>query len=347
MKKMKKVLSIFLCVLLIASVGLVSSFAAAPKKAVSMVVKTPPSRTVFYDGVDNVLFGGNILVFPLDAVLTVTYSDGTQEDVIVTQDVLAEMYVDAPTLGENIAEINYYLTNEKGQVVNTLTATCPVIFKETPVASVEITKLPNKLVYDMDKDVITRENVSIDKLYALNPDAMDDILAMEDSITFEEYKAYLEAHPEEAQAMYDKIFSVVDALLMLDFSGAEFTVHYKDGSKEELCYDDGYNVYNNVLFPILSGQEDTTVVEGDNKVSIIVMGVEAPFTVEVKKNVTPSEPETKPETEVKPDANQKPVTPPADVEIPKTGNSVSTSTMGAVALVSALGAAYVLSKKVK
>lgn len=346
MKKMKKVLSIFLCALLITSVCLVSSFAADPQDAVSMVVKTPPTRTVFYDGMDNLLVPSEITDVPVGAVLTITYKDGTEEDITVAEDTPAVLDIDNFTIGENTAEIRYFFLDEDGNVVKALSADLPVTVEESPVASVEITKLPNKLVYDLDKDVITRENVTLDGLYAANSKLMDAIFESV-GMNFEDYKASITEDPEQLQDLFDFIFMDIEAFLILDASGAEFTVNYKDGTKEEVRYDDGFNHYNGFAFPVLAGQVENTVVEGENEAAIVVMGVEVPFTVEVKKDAYTPDENTDVKPDVKPAETQKPAVPPVDVEIPKTGNTVASSVMGAVALVSAIGAAYVLSKKEK
>ena len=149
MKKISKLLSVMLAVALIAAVASVAVFAADPTP-VSISVKTAPTKTVYYEGVDT--FEDILMCDPSGAVITVTNSDGTTVDVSADD---GEIYMDIEeyVLGENTATLYYFIDDE-----NTLEAPVTITVKENPVASVKVTKMPTKTEYDMDKDVLTAEN---------------------------------------------------------------------------------------------------------------------------------------------------------------------------------------------
>ena len=178
MRKILKMLSAVLVTAIVAAVISVSVIAAEPA---SISVKTAPTRTVYYEGVDT--FDGMLICDPSGMVITVTNTDGTTFDVSADEYELIFMEVENYVLGENTATITY--VDEKN---SELTTTVTITVEESPVADVKITQMPDKTEYDMNKDVLTRENFSFDKLYSVIPEEFDAIME-ESGITYEELKA--------------------------------------------------------------------------------------------------------------------------------------------------------------
>lgn len=322
MKKFSKILSIVLAVALIAAVASVSVFAADP----AISVKTAPARTVYYEGVDT--YDGLLYCDPAGMVITLTKADGTTVDLSADKN---EIYLDVESyvLGENTATVYYF--DENG---NELTTTYPITVKESPVASVKVTKMPNKTEYDMDKDVFSPDNFDLDKVYATAPDYFDAIFA-ELGITFEQFKEECKNNPEMMDVMKEAMFADYKNILMVDTAGMEIEVTFKDGTTQTLNDEQEYLTYDGVQVPVLVDQP-TEIKEGKNTLTVSVAGVKAPFDVTVKKaaSVSPD----KPVEPSKPDDVRNP-------EIPNTDGGVSLALAGVIALVSGFGAALVPSKK--
>lgn len=327
MKKVLKLLSAVLVMALIVAVVSVSAIAAEPA---SISVKTAPTRTVYYEGVDT--YEDMLFCDPSGMVITVTNSDGTTFDVSADN---GEVFLDVENyvLGKNVATVYYYTEDD-----NELTTTVEITVEESPVASVKITKMPNKTEYDMDKDVLTKDNFSFDKLYELDPETFDAMLE-EFGMTYEDIK---EASNNDAVMSLVKqiIFSEYDAILLVDTEGMEIEVTFKDGTTQVLTDEQEYAVYNGVEIPVLVGQPKT-IKEGVNTLYIDVAGAQANFDVTVKKSgasssdkpaVTPEKPAAKPDNIKNP-------------EIPNTDGGVSLAFAGVLALVSGCGIALVPSKK--
>lgn len=322
MKKFSKILSIVLAAALIAAVVAVSVFAADP----AITVKTAPARTVYYEGIDT--YDGILYCDHAGMVITLTKADGTTVDLSADKN---EIYLDVESyvLGENTATVYYF--DENG---NELTTTYPITVKENPVASVKVTKMPNKTEYDMDKDVFSPDNFDLDKVYATAPEYFDSIFA-ELGITFEQFKEECKNNPEMMDVMKEAMFADYKNILMVDTTGMEIEVTNKDGTTQTLNDEQEYLTYDGVQVPVLVDQP-TEIKEGKNTLTVSVAGVKAPFDVTVKKAAS-----------VAPD---KPVEPsnPDDVrnpEIPNTDGGVSLALAGVIALVSGCGIALVPSKK--
>lgn len=322
MKKFSKILSIVLAAALIAAVVAVSVFAADP----AITVKTAPARTVYYEGIDT--YDGILYCDPAGMVITLTKADGTTVDLSADKD---EIYLDVESyvLGENTATVYYF--DENG---NELTTTYPITVKENPVSSVKVTKMPNKTEYDMDKDVFSPDNFDLDKVYATAPEYFDSIFA-ELGITFEQFKEECKNNPEMMDAMKEAMFADYKNILMVDTTGMEIEVAFKDGTTQTLNDEQEYLTYDGVQVPVLVDQP-TEIKEGKNTLTVSVAGVKAPFDVTVKKaaSVAPD----KPVEPSKPDDVRNP-------EIPNTDGGVSLALAGVIALVSGFGTALVSSKK--
>lgn len=322
MKKFSKILSIVLAAALIAAVVAVSVFAADP----AITVKTAPARTVYYEGIDT--YDGILYCDPAGMVITLTKADGTTVDLSADKN---EIYLDVESyvLGENTATVYYF--DENG---NELTTTYPITVKENPVASVKVTKMPNKTEYDMDKDVFSPDNFDLDKVYATAPEYFDSIFA-ELGITFEQFKEECKNNPEMMDAMKEAMFADYKNILMVDTTGMEIEVAFKDGTTQTLNDEQEYLTYDGVQVPVLVDQP-TEIKEGKNTLTVSVAGVKAPFDVTVKKaaSVAPD----KPVEPSKPDDVRNP-------EIPNTDGGVSLALAGVIALVSGFGTALVPSKK--
>lgn len=326
MKKILKLLSAVLVTALIVACVSVSVIAAEPA---SISVKTAPTRTVYYEGVDT--YEDMLFCDPSGMVITVTNPDGTTFDVSA-DDGEIYMEVEEYVLGENEAVV-YYLPEEGEELTTTVTITV----EESPVASVKITKMPDKTEYDMDEDVLTKDNFTFDKLYELDPETFDEMLA-EFDMTYEDMK---EAANNDAIMSLVKqiIFSEYDAILLVDTTGMEIEVTFKDGTTQTLTDEQEYAVYNGAEIPVTVGQPQT-IKEGVNTLYVEVAGVQANFDVTVKKNgasaekpsVTPEKPAAKPDNSKNP-------------EIPNTDGGVSLAAVAVIALASGFGIALVPSKK--
>lgn len=272
MQKMRKIVGILLAVSLL--FALTAVFAAAAEPAVTgLSVVTPPERTVYYLGGDDDA-DGDIICDPTGIVVEVSLADGTTAQVDAEDPNLA-VIVFGCTVGENEAEVAYY--DEVSDDFVVADTGVQVTVKENPIASVEITKLPTKTEYDWETDVLTKENFSIEKLYAYDPAGFDAILG-ELGLTFEEY---VEMVGEEQLA--EILFADADALLMLDTAGAQVKVTYTDGTEEVLTDEDAYITHLGYPYLVMVGQKANTVTEGGNVMYVEVMGKTAEFTVNVKK----------------------------------------------------------------
>lgn len=326
MKKISKVLAIVLVTALIVAFASVSVIAA---ESASIAIKTPPTKTVYYEGVDTL--AGELYCDPTGMVLTVTNPDGTTVDV-TAEDALIDMYVENYVIGENEAVVSYL--DEEG---NELTTTLKVTVKENPVASVKITKMPTKTEYDMDKDVLTKDNFDLDKIYELEPEAIDETLEQL-GMTYDELKELYE-DPELQVLLLELYFSEYNQILMVDTTGMEIEVTFKDGTTQTLTDESSYVTYNDVEIPVIVGQRSGEVTEGKNTLYIDVAGVTADFDVTVKKSA-PAAPTEKPAPSKKPAATNN-----KNPEIPNTDGGVSLAAAAVIALVSGCGIALVPSKK--
>lgn len=328
MKKISKVLVAVLVMSLIVAFASVSVIAA---ESASVSVKTAPEKTVYYEGVDT--YEGELLCDPTGMVLTVTNPDGTTVDV-TAEDALIDMYVENYVIGENDAVVSYM--DEEG---NELTTTVKVTVKENPVASVKITKMPAKTEYDMDKDVLTKDNFDLDKLYESDPESMDAIL--EDlGMTYDEFKEMYE-NSEMKDLMLDILFSEYSEILMVDTTGMEIEVTFKDGTTQTITDESAYVTYNGAEIPVMVGQKSGKITEGANTLYVDVAGVTADFDVTVKKSASADKPNAeKPADAQKPAASNN-----KNPEIPNTDGGVSLVATAVIALVSGCGIALVPSKK--
>lgn len=327
MKKISKVLAIVLITALIVAFASVSVIAAEPA---TVAVKTAPARTVYYEGIDT--FEGDLLCDPTGMVLTVTNPDGTTVDV-TSEDALIDMYVEKYVIGENDAVVSYM--DEEG---NELTTTLKVTVEENPVASVKITKMPAKTEYDMDKDVFTKENFDLDKLYESDPESMDAILA-DLGMTYDELKEMYE-NSEMKEIFLELLFSEYSEILMFDTTGMEIEVTFKDGTTQTLTDESEFVTYNGAEIPVMVGQKSGKIAEGKNTLYVDVAGVTADFDVTVKKSASADKPAPQ-----KPANTQKPASDNKNPEIPNTDGGVSLIATAVIALVSGCGIALVPSKK--
>lgn len=328
MKKFTKVISTMLVMALVIAMATIMTFAA---EAESITVITPPDRTVYYDGIDN--YDTEIWCDPTGMVLEVTFDDGTTELITVDEYSYVDMTVYDYVIGENEAEISFYGTDDYDTY---LTTTMTVTVEESPVTSVEITKMPTKTEYDMDEDVLTRDNFTLDKLYEADPETMDETLS-ELGMTFDEMKAFYEENPDYYELMVELMFDETDAILLVDTEGMEITVTFSDGSTATLTDEDDYVVYNGVEIPVYVEQVESTVTEGDNEFLVVVADQSASFTVNVVEN----------ETENEPAPEQKPADDVKNPVIPNTDGGVSVAAAAVIALASGFGIALIPSKKEK
>lgn len=329
MKRFSKMLSVLLVVALIAAVASVSVLAAEPA---SISVKTQPARTVYYEGVDTI--DDMLICDPTGMVITVTNSDGTTVDVPADDENVFMDVEESYTIGDNTATV-YYYTEDGDELTTTLTITV----KENPVASVKVTKMPAKTEYDMDKDVLTEENFDLDKLYASDPESFDALFA-ELGMTYEEFKEVYN-DPEMMDLLKEILFSEYKNILLLDTTGMEIEVTFKDGTKQTLNDEQAYVTYDNAEIPVMVDQP-AEIKEGKNTLTVSVAGVSANFDVTVKKSsaATPEKPNG--------NTNVKPENKPADTKnpvIPNTDGGVSIALAGVLALVSGCGVALIPSKK--
>lgn len=330
MKKISKVLAIVLVTSLIAAFASVSVFAA---ESASISVKTAPERTVYYEGVDT--FEGELFCDPTGMVLTVTNSDGTAVDV-TAEDALIDMYVEKYVIGENEAIVIYM--DEEG---NELTTTFKITVEENPVSSVKITKMPAKTEYDMAKDVLTKDNFDIDKIYEQDPETIDATLE-QFGMTYDEFKEMYEKS-EMKDVILKLIFSEYSEILMVDTTGMEIEVTFKDGTTQTITDESEYVIYNGAEIPVMVGQKSGKVTEGANTLYIDVAGVTADFDVTVKKSAPADD---KPDSADKPADTQKPAdSNNKNPEIPNTDGGVSLAATAVIALMSGCSLAIIPSKK--
>ncbi len=338
MKKFTKAISTLLVVALVVAMATVSAFAA---EAESITVVSGPTKTVYYEGLDS--YENEIWCDATGMVLEVTFDDGTTETITVDEYSYVDMYVVDYVIGENEAIVEFYGTDDYDTYLET---TYTVTVEESPVASVEVTKMPTKTEYDMEEDVLTRDNFNLDYLYESDPETMDEMLN-DMGMTFEDLKAFYEENPDLYEMILDLTFSDFDTILNLDTTGMEILVTFKDGTTQTVTSDEDYITYNGEEYPIYVEQVDE-VTEGENTFVVSVMGAEAEFVVNVvsandndnnndTNNDTNNENNnTKPETDK--NDNKNPV-------IPNTDGGVSVVASAVIALVSGFGIALIPSKK--
>ena len=338
MKKFTKVISTLLVVALVVAMATVSAFAA---EAESITVISGPDKTVYYEGLDS--YENEIWCDATGMVLEVTFDDGTTETITVDEYSYVDMYVVDYVIGENEAIVEFYGTDDYDTYLET---TYTVTVEESPVDSVEVTKMPTKTEYDMEEDVLTRDNFTLDYLYESDPETMDEMLS-EMGMTFEDLKAFYEENPDLYEMILDLTFSDFDTILNLDTEGMEILVTFKDGTTQTVTSDEDYITYNGEEYPIYVEQIDE-VTEGENTFVVSVMGAEAEFVVNVvsandndnnndTNNDTSNENNnTKPDTDK--NDNKNPV-------IPNTDGGVSVLASAVIALASGFGIALIPSKK--
>lgn len=275
MKRMQKALAVLLTAALLFAVGAVCAFAAdGYVEPASVTVTQMPNRTVYYDGGDN--DGSTIYGDPTGMVLTVTYTDGSTREVEAgneNEEDLVFIYVENYVIGENMATVTYCYTIG----VEGIDTTIPVTVKENPVESIEITKMPIKTEYDMDKDVLTRENFTLERYREVAPEDFEAVLDAY-GVTYEEFVAY---YGEEF--LKNMIFADRDAFLPIQSEGMEIRVTFKDGSSTVV--NDEYDgiEYDGYVYPITLEQKSNTVTEGENTFAVVFMDNRAEFNVNVKK----------------------------------------------------------------
>lgn len=344
MKKFTKAISSLLVVALVVAMATVSAFAA---EAESITVISGPDKTVYYEGLDS--YENEIWCDATGMVLEVTFDDGSKETITVDEYSYVDMYVVDYVIGENEAIVEFYGTDDYDTYLET---TYTVTVEESPVASVEVTKMPTKTEYDMESDVLTRDNFTLDYLYESDPEAIDEMLA-DMGMTFEELKAFYEENPDLYEMILDLVFMDFDTILNLDTEGMEILVTFKDGTTQTVTSDEDYITYNGEEYPIYVEQVDE-VTEGENTFVVSVMGAETEFVVNVvsanddnnnnnndnTNNDTNNENNdtTKPETDK--NDNKNPV-------IPNTDGGVSVVASAVIALASGFGIALIPSKKEK
>lgn len=340
MKKFTKAISTLLVVALVVAMATVSAFAA---EAESITVVSGPTKTVYYEGLDS--YENEIWCDATGMVLEVTFDDGSKETITVDEYSYVDMYVVDYVIGENEAIVEFYGTDDYDTYLET---TYTVTVEESPVASVEITKMPTKTEYDLEEDVLTRDNFNLDYLYESDPETMDEMLN-DMGMTFEDLKAFYEENPDLYEMILDLTFSDFDTILNLDTTGMEILVTFKDGTTQTVTSDEDYITYNGEDYPIYVEQVDE-VTEGENTFIVNVMGAETEFVVNVvsendndnnndTNNDTNNENNnTKPETDK--NDNKNPV-------IPNTDGGVSVVASAVIALASGFGIALIPSKKEK
>lgn len=326
MQKTKKILAVLLAAAMLLAVA-AFSVAAANSQLERISLQTPIARTVYYEGGDNL--DGDILCDITGIEVLLHYADGSEAMVDAQSADAVNLVVMVPnyTVGANQAEV-YYVDGD-----NVLKAdeTIPVTVKACPIEKIEITKMPNKTVYDMDTDVMTADNFSIDRLYDAMPEDFDAMLA-ELGMSFAELKA----QPELVAAVKESLFAEYSSILLMDTDGMELLVTYTDGSTETVTADQEFIEALGYPYPIFADQQDTAIKAGENTMVISIMGKEVPFTVTVKSADEPAD--GKPSVQPPKDDIKNP-------DIPKTGG---TAVPAAAMLVSvAAGAVLVLRRKVE
>ncbi len=365
MKKFTKAISTLLVVSLIIAMATVSVFAA---EATSIAVITPPVKTVYYEGVDS--YENEVWCDPTGMVLEVTFDDGSTEVITVDENSYVDMYVSDYVIGENEAIVGFYGTDDYDVYLET---TYIVTVEESPVVSVEITKMPTKTEYDINKDVMTRENFSLDYLYNSDPEMMDEMLGYME-MSFDELKEFYEENPEYYDFVVEMVFADYEQILLIDTEGIEILVTFSDGSTTTITSDDDYITYNGEEYLVYIEQLEPTVTEGENVFVVDVLGTQAEFVVNVvsneEENITEDEEEettTEPEADEKEDnednkseTTTKPVTDEEKQEntddkvdenknpvIPNTDGGVSVVATVVIALASGFGMVFIPSKKEK
>lgn len=348
-RKITKAVGIMLVVAMLATILSVMSFAVEPMEI--KVIKAP-DRTVLYeeyDTLDGIAFGD-----PTGMVFEVKNSDGS----IVNVD--ATLYntmirVDNYKLGVNEAVV-YYFDEESTTQHETV---IDITVKENPVQSIEITKMPTKTEYDMDKDVITKKDFSVkelDRIYEWSPQSIEALCDDFGFVDYAECKSYFTTDEDAKEAIIDYIFSEGESLLIFDTAGLEATITFKDGTTQSLNENSDSNiVYEGVEFPAFVMQKNGNIVEGKNALTLSAMGFSKDFDVTVKKAAPtekptvpeekPTEPTTKPTEPATKPADPKPANPKNPV-IPNTSGT-SAAAAAVLALVSGCGIALVVSKKEK
>ena len=302
MKKFTKAISTLLVVSLIIAMATVSVFAA---EATSIAVITPPEKTVYYEGVDS--FENEVWCDPTGMVLEVAFDDGSTEVITVDENSYVDMYVSDYVIGENEAIVGFYGTDDYDVYLET---TCIVTVEESPVTSVEITKMPTKTEYDINEDVMTRENFSIDYLYESDPETMDEMLGYME-MSFDELKEFYEENPEYYDFVVEMVFADYEQILLIDTEGIEILVTFSDGSTTTITSDDDYITYNGEEYLVYIEQLEPTVTEGENVFVVDVLGTQAEFVVNVvsneEENTTENEEEETTITEPNKDEEEKDV----------------------------------------
>lgn len=270
MNKVKKLFATVTAVMMLCIALSVLACAAQPA-VTGITVLTPPERTVYYDGGDN-LSATDILCDATGMVAELSYADGTTAQ-IGADDPNLVVFVSGYVIGENTATVAYQ--DADGNVV---TAQTQVTVKENPIASVEITKMPVKTVYDFGTDVLTKDNFSIEKLYASDPESFQTILDMY-GMTYEQFTAAV----SDAE-LAEIVFAEYDSVLMIDTDGMEIKVTYTDGATEVLTDEDEYITHLGYLYPVTVDQKNAAITEGENTLLISVMGKTAEFKVTVTKS---------------------------------------------------------------
>lgn len=342
MKKFTKIVSAVLIMTLLFAMVAICAVAAEPA---SVAVISVPDKTVYIDGVDN--FENELWCDPTGMVLEVTFSDGSTEQITVDEYSYVDMYVYDYVIGENEATVDFYGTDDYDTYLTT-TVTVEVI--ECPVASVEITKMPDKTEYTME-DVLTRETFTLDKFYESDPEGVEATFA-EMGMSFEEVKEFYEAYPEYYEFMLDMIFAENDAILLVDTTGMEILVTFVDGSTQTLTDEDDYAIYNGAEIPVYVEQVSATVTEGENEFLIVVGDATAAFTVTVGDGEDNSNNENNDNPVVTPEENpttpeQKPNDDIKNPVIPNTDGGISIAAAAVVALMSGCGIALIPSRKRK
>lgn len=336
MKKITKIISVVLVMTLLFAMAAITTVAAKPA---SVTVVSAPEKTVYVDGVDN--FENEIWCDPTGMVLEVTFDDGSTEEFTVDEYSNVDMYVENYVIGENEAKVDFYVTDDYETYLTT-TVTVEVI--ECPVASVEITKMPDKTEFTMD-DVLTAENLTFDKLYAADPETFDAMVA-DLGLSYEEVKELFESDPQYMEIFAEILFEEYDSILIFDTTGMEILVTFTDGSTQTLTDEDDFAVYNGIEIPVYLEQVSSTVTEGENEFVVGVGDKTASFTVTVEGEdesaPTPTPDENEPTA-----PEQKPTDDLKNPVIPNTDGGASVAAVALVALMSGCGIALIPSRKRK
>ena len=151
MKKFTKAISTLLVVALVVAMATVSAF-ATDVEAVSISVVSGPDKTVYYEGLDS--YENEIWCDATGMVLEVTFSDSSTELITVDEYSYVDMYVVDYVIGENEAIVEFYGTDDYDTYLET---TYTVTVEESPVDSVEVTKMPTKTEYDREDLFLSRQ----------------------------------------------------------------------------------------------------------------------------------------------------------------------------------------------